>query len=165
MRNKPTMAHAKPTAQNSAETAQARLSGLGACGGKGQSDGVDFGASGAVCDRVKGAPTPLSGPSTRLSPARPCSPILRQNTDSRNPPPLDLTPTQRAIVQAAIETELYTIRKQSAADFRHAQRAIVRECLRLDFLDADARRRLSACPLPSKAEAITELHRLLNFVQ
>ena len=132
---------------------------------QGQSNGAGSGASGAVCDGVRGTPTPKDGTGFRLSAAKSLGQILRQNTDSRNPPPLDLTPTQRAIVQAAIETELYTIRKQSAADFRHAQRAIVRECLRLDFLDADARRRLSACPLPSKAEAITELHRLLNFVQ
>jgi hypothetical protein len=90
--------------------------------------------------------------------------ITMKYTDSQNPPPLDLTPTERASVQAAIETESYSIRKQSAADFRHAQRAIVRECLRLDFLDADARRRLGACPLPSKGERITELQELQHFL-
>jgi hypothetical protein len=37
------MVHCKPTAQNSAETAQARLSGLGPGADKGQSDGADFG--------------------------------------------------------------------------------------------------------------------------
>lgn len=137
-----------------AASLKASTEGTGQGQEQGQSDGGHLGASGA-----------LSGPRKGESAARPLRPILRQNTDSRNPPPLDLTPTQRAIVQAAIETELYTIRKQSAADFRHAQRAIVRECLRLDFLDADARRRLGACPLPSKAEAIADLHRLLNFVQ
>jgi hypothetical protein len=53
-KRKPTMVHAKPTAQNSTETAQARLSWLGACGGKGQSDGFDFGAIAGE----RGTPTP-----------------------------------------------------------------------------------------------------------
>ncbi len=151
--------------ENSTTARRTALSQWGGMDGKGDGTGADSGASGAVCDGVRGTPTPKDGTGFRLSAAKSLGQILRQNTDSRNPPPLDLTPTERAIVQAAIETELYTIRKQSAADFRHAQRAIVRECLRLDFLDADARRRLGACPLPSKAEAIADLHRLLNFVQ
>lgn len=37
MRNKPTMVHAKPTAQNSTAAGKTRLSGLGGMDGKGQS--------------------------------------------------------------------------------------------------------------------------------
>jgi hypothetical protein len=85
-------------------------------------------------------------------------------TDSQNPPQLDLTPTERASVQAAIETEIYTIRKASRADFRHAQRAILAACLALDFLTVDQRARLASCPLPSKGERITELQELQHFL-
>jgi hypothetical protein len=151
------------TGRTAARKASAEGTGQGQ--EQGQSDGGHLGASGAVGGGVKGTPPPKDGTGFRLLPGRPLGKITRHRTDSQNTPPLDLTDTERAIVQAAIETELYTIQKQSTADFQHAQRAILRECMRLDFLSADARRRLSACPLPSKAEALADLHRLLNFVR
>jgi hypothetical protein len=164
MRNKPTMVHAKPTAQNSAETAQARLSGLGSIESKGQGQGADFGASGAVCDRVNGTPTRRGGTGFRLSAVKAPREVCHGGTDSQNPAAAGLTPTERAAVQAAIESELYTVRKASRADWIHGRKIILRDCMALPFLDADARRRLGACPLPSKQERISELIELQQFL-
>jgi hypothetical protein len=140
------------------------LSQGGSMDGKGQGQGVDSGASEAVCDGVNGTPTRRGGTGFRLSAAKAPREVCHGGTDSQNPAAAGLTPSERAAVQAAIESELYTIRKASGADFQHGQRAIVRECLRLDFLDADARRRLGACPLPTKGECISELTELQHFL-
>jgi hypothetical protein len=65
MKRKPTMVHAKPTAKNSTETAQARLSGLGACGGKGSVTGADLEAREACCDWGAGGRRRSSGDPAR----------------------------------------------------------------------------------------------------
>ncbi len=130
---------------------------------QGQSNGAGSGASGAVCDGVRGTPTPKDGTGFRLSAVKALRAMCGDNTGSRKPLPLDLT--ERLTVQIAIETELHAVRKASRADFERGQRAIIRQCLALPFLDADARRRLSACPLPTKGERITELQELQNFVR
>ncbi len=119
-----------------------------------------FRASGTACDRET---PPLS--LLRPIPSSASHRVIPQhNTDTRNSPPLDLTPTELAIVQAAIETEIYTIRKASRADFEHSQRAIVRQCLALDFLTVDQRARLAKCTLPTKQERISELAELQHFL-
>jgi hypothetical protein len=127
---------------------------VGSIESKARTDGGHLGASGA-----------LSGPRKGESAARPLGKILRDMSGSQNPAAAGLTPTERLTVQIAIESEIHAIRKASTSDFQHGQRAIIRDCMRLDFLSADARRRLSACPLPNKAEALADLHRLLNFVR
>ena len=83
-----------------------------------------------------------------------------QYTGSRQSPPPELTAAERLAVWREIEREIITIRKQSAADFLHDQLVSVWECLALPFLDAEQRRRLSACPLPTKKERLRELEQL-----
>jgi hypothetical protein len=143
-----------------AASRKAGTEGTGQGQHKGAEQGADFGASGAVGDRDT---PPLS--LLRPIPSSASHTVIpRHNTGSRNSPPLDLTPTERLTVQAAIETEIYTIRKASRADFEHCQKAILRQCLALPFLNADARRRLAAAPLPGKAETISELQELTLYL-
>jgi hypothetical protein len=83
-----------------------------------------------------------------------------KHSASQNTPPPELTAAERLAVWREIEREIITIRKQSAADFLHDQLVSVWECLALPFLDAEQRRRLSACPLPTKKERLRELEQL-----
>ena len=71
MRNKPTMAHAKPTAQNSTAAGKTRLSGLGGIESKGQSDGVDFGRFRAI------EATPIFGGAVAADPRWPVASMFQ----------------------------------------------------------------------------------------
>jgi len=122
------------------------------------------GVSGRLWGRGDRPETPRAGSVSNLAPAAPRWTIPLTYTDSRNLPPHFLTDAERLTVQAAIETEIYSIRKQSAADFRHGRVAILRDCLALPCLDAAARARLADCPLPTKAEVVGELRGLLETI-
>ena len=75
-----------------------------------------------------------------------------------------LTESERRVVQAEIEREIRQIRKQATADFQRGRRKIRIACMALDFVTDEQRRRLAACPLPTKAEVIAELEELQQFL-
>ncbi len=143
--------------ENSTTARRTALSQGGSMDGKGDGTGADSGRPGAVC----GAVPPQDGALLATLPGKPLRAILRQNTDSLNAWPLDQI--DRLAALDLIETEIRTLKRQSQADFLHAQRKIRAACLTLD-LTGDQRARLAACPLASKGERLSELIELQHFL-